>query len=94
MTKVRINTANIPKYVTDAICADLLKSIKEYIRNNPGAAEELEERGRKFFQRTAEKETQQKDEPGYITLEYEDSDDTHVYVSGSCLVVETKLNLP
>lgn len=49
MADIQVDTANIPQHISDAICDDLLKSIKEYIRKNPGAAQALEERGRALF---------------------------------------------
>ena len=49
MDDIKVDTANIP----------LLKSIKEYIRKNPGAAQALEERGRALFQRIAAKKAQE-----------------------------------
>lgn len=59
MAEIKVDTANIPKHISDALCEDLLKSMKEYIRNNPGAAEALEERGRALFQRIAAKKAQE-----------------------------------
>ena len=59
MADIQVDTANIPQYISDAICDDLLKSIKEYIRKNPGAAQALEERGRVLFQRIAAKKAQE-----------------------------------
>lgn len=56
MSEIKVDTANIPQHIADALCEDLLKSIKEYIRNNPGAAEELERRGREVFRRIKENE--------------------------------------
>ena len=58
MAEIKINTANIPKYVADALCADLLKAIREYIRNNPGGAEELAERGRAYRKNIAAQEAE------------------------------------
>lgn len=58
MAEIRVDTANIPQHIADALCEDLMKSIKEYIKNNPGAAEALEERGRALFQRIADKKAQ------------------------------------
>ena len=53
MKQIRLDTSSIPKHVTDALCADLLKSIREYIRNDPEGAKALEERGNALFQRLA-----------------------------------------
>ena len=55
MDDIKVDTANIPQHISDAICDDLLKSIKE----NPGAAQALEERGRALFQRIAAKKAQE-----------------------------------
>ncbi len=59
MAEIKVDTANIPQYISDAICSDLLKSVREYIRNNPGAAEALEQRGKALFERIAARKSQQ-----------------------------------
>ncbi|MBP0983040.1 MAG: hypothetical protein J6A19_04875 [Oscillospiraceae bacterium] len=59
MSDIRVDTASIPTYVADALCADLLAGIKAYMRR-PGAAEELQRRGEEFYRRKAEKEAQER----------------------------------
>ena len=94
MKQIRLDTSSIPKHVTDALCADLLKSIREYIRNDPEGAKALEERGKALFQRIAAKETQE-DETEYVECIYARPADNNPDLpeSGSNLVVETKIML-
>lgn len=94
MKQIRLDTSSIPKHVTDALCADLLKSIREYIRNDPEGAKALEERGKALFQRIAAKEAE-KDETEYIECVYAIPKDNNLDLpkSGSDLAVETKIML-
>lgn len=94
MKQIRLDTSSIPKHVTDALCADLLKAIRGYIRNDPEGAKALEERGKALFQRISDKETQ-KDETEYIECVYARPADNNLDLpeSGSNLVAETKIML-
>lgn len=59
MAETELDTTKIPQYITDALCRDLLKSFKDYIRKNPEAAKTLEERGRAIFERVAAQEAEE-----------------------------------
>lgn len=54
MADIRVDTAGVPTYVADALCADLLSGIKAFMRR-PGMAEELQRRGEEYLKRKAEK---------------------------------------
>lgn len=55
MAEINVCTENIPKYVADALCEDLLAAVKKYLQQ-PGAREKLIARAKRFYEENGIKE--------------------------------------
>ena len=60
MADIKINTENIPDYVSDELCRTLLAAIKRSM-SKPGMAEEFQRRGEEYLRERAKREAARAD---------------------------------